>query len=168
MAKKLFLIFTVFAILLSAQVAGATAITADGLWHTFLFEGAESAWDLTFEFTLTETATLTVTDTYVSGDQFDVFNFDAYLGPTSTPTAQGAFTTDFDYAAANPEWSTGVWILGPGSYSIWGIAVQSPYESGAGGLKLESGGDVVPIPGAVWLLGSGLLGLAGFRKKLFT
>jgi hypothetical protein len=26
-------------------------------------------------------------------------------------------------------------------------------------------GPIVPIPGAVWLLGSGLLGLAGFRKK---
>ena len=24
----------------------------------------------------------------------------------------------------------------------------------------------VPIPGAVWLLGSGLIGLVGFRKKL--
>jgi hypothetical protein len=29
------------------------------------------------------------------------------------------------------------------------------------------GGDVVPIPGAVWLLGSGLFGLAGLRKRFF-
>jgi hypothetical protein len=27
------------------------------------------------------------------------------------------------------------------------------------------GGNLVPIPGAVWLLGSGLLGLIGFRRK---
>jgi hypothetical protein len=32
---------------------------------------------------------------------------------------------------------------------------------GSGG----SGGSSVPIPGAVWLLGSGLLGLIGLKRK---
>lgn len=42
-------------------------------------------------------------------------------------------------------------------------------------LLMESGtlaeldiNNVVPIPGAVWLLGSGLLGLAGFRRKFIN
>ena len=38
---------------------------------------------------------------------------------------------------------------------------------GSGGVDFEALGgiNVVPIPGAVWLLGSGLLGLIGFRRK---
>jgi len=168
MAKKLFIIFSVFVVLLSAQVAGATAITTDGVWNIFFFGGPQSNWDQIFTFTLTDTATMTVTDYYQSGDQFEVFNFEDSLGLTSAPTEYAWMTESLDYAAANPAWSTGVWILEPGSYSIWGIAVQSPFGYGAGGIKLESGGDAVPIPGAIWLLGSGLLGLAGFRKKLFN
>lgn len=34
------------------------------------------------------------------------------------------------------------------------------------GIRTQFGGTVVPIPGAIWLLGSGLVGLVGFRKKL--
>jgi hypothetical protein len=33
-------------------------------------------------------------------------------------------------------------------------------------LDYPGGGNVVPLPGAVWLLGSGLLGLIGLRRKL--
>ena len=45
-------------------------------------------------------------------------------------------------------------------------------ESGSGGSKMAkitgaySESPIVPLPGAVWLLGSGLLGLAGLRRKL--
>jgi len=31
---------------------------------------------------------------------------------------------------------------------------------------IEVGPSTVPVPGAVWLLGSGLIGLVGFRRKL--
>ena len=34
--------------------------------------------------------------------------------------------------------------------------------------RLNVNGTAVPIPGAVWLLGSGLLGLVGFRKALHS
>ena len=37
------------------------------------------------------------------------------------------------------------------------------YSDNVGGISLSV--DPVPIPGAVWLLGSGLIGLVGFRKK---
>jgi hypothetical protein len=33
----------------------------------------------------------------------------------------------------------------------------------SGGISLN----IVPLPGAVWLLGSGLIGLVGFRRKMF-
>jgi hypothetical protein len=47
---------------------------------------------------------------------------------------------------------------------IWDIAVYKSYQ-----YRLYAMSDVqtvVPIPGAVWLLGSGLVGLVGIRRKL--
>jgi len=170
MRKGLIIAIAAFMVFVGVQSANAATvpITVDGEWHGFSFGSADSPWDTLFTFTLTGTATMTVTDAYLSGDQFEVFNFGDSIGLTSMPTTQGSGTSDFDYAAANPQWSTGVWVFGPGSYSISGIAVLSPYGSGGAGLMLESGGSAVPLPGAVWLLGSGLLGLAGFRKKLMN
>ena len=55
-----------------------------------------------------------------------------------------------------------------------GVSLATAYNSGMVGLvatdeatfdNFSLTGNPVPIPGAIWLLGSGLVGLAGFRKK---
>jgi hypothetical protein len=55
------------------------------------------------------------------------------------------WTFGFDVGYFNPAWKNG---------TFYAMAVHP--------------GDVsaVPVPGAVWLLGSGLLGLIGIRKKM--
>lgn len=46
--------------------------------------------------------------------------------------------------------------LDPGEYEVRAGVYNEAYASTSG----------VPIPGAIWLLGSGLVGLVGFRKKI--
>jgi hypothetical protein len=60
-------------------------------------------------------------------------------------------------------------IVGDGTYfDTSGDVIYDPYPTGgSAGFDLDAIGvmNAVPIPGAVWLLGSGLLGLVGFRRK---
>ena len=56
------------------------------------------------------------------------------------------------------------------TYDSSGVSIRFTLHSDDHGdiLYLDNiilSGDPVPIPGAVWLLGSGLIGLAGFRRK---
>ena len=65
----------------------------------------------------------------------------------------------------NPDWGysgTGMSgrTLSSGSWDGWSFAMSSPDEP----IAAESSSSV-PIPGAVWLLGSGLLGIAGLRRS---
>ncbi|MBW2195702.1 MAG: hypothetical protein JRF37_09085 [Deltaproteobacteria bacterium] len=39
-------------------------------------------------------------------------------------------------------------------------------SAGTSDLSWDAGMHAVPIPGALWLLGSGLIGLAGLKKKI--
>jgi len=66
------------------------------------------------------------------------------------------FQNPFIIAEYNPEWIS-IDLLGTNYFisgDIWHECL--PQEP------------IVPIPGAVWLLGSGLLGLIGFRKKFVS
>ena len=63
-------------------------------------------------------------------------------------------------------------IIGDGTYlDTSGDVIYDPYPtSGSAGFDLDAIGvlneaSAVPIPGAVWLLGSGLLALVGIRRK---
>lgn len=129
----------------------APAVTVDlvvGEWSQFQFDQAGSNWRLlglpdpvNFEITTDTTTELHVVDVFDSGDRFQVFDNGQLLGPTTVPE-RGANTDSFDVAFGDPNarWSRGMFVLSPGSHVITGVALDSPFDRGTGGLR------VMPIP----------------------
>jgi hypothetical protein len=127
---------------------GRKSRSGGGLWQEFGFGGAgtfafacttctpSSGGNSTYApsppwtFALGGPGTLTVTDAFLRGDVFDVFDFGVDLGQTS------AVPTDSGCNSSNPVACVGtnssrVYNLQPGLHSITIKAVASPYGSGA-------------------------------------
>ncbi len=137
---------------------------------------------LTFTFTIGAglQGTLTVVDAGFAGDTFVVRNGGAFLGNTSGVPTTNFLTaanvgTDFNVALADPnDFSQGVFVLGPGTYSITGSLLASvlfddnvtPLDATVGGINLS----VVPVPDApalpTLLAGLGVLGLVASRRRV--
>ncbi len=104
-------------------------------------------------------------DTTVGCDDQVFFNMNGYysLGYNAIAkiTGEGAGSNNYDYVAMNAStsypWFTFLDYDGEGMGS--GGALYATDYSTTGVAQ------VVPIPGAIWLLGSGLLGLIGIRRR---
>ena len=151
-------------------------LTVGSGWSNFLFFDVGSNWTdyslvpVVFDFTLTSSALLKVTDAYLSGDQFRV----SIAGPgstttldTSTPGAIGqSIGNNFDAAYAGTAWSHLGVVLGPGTYQVGGSVLQSLACTGAAAGTYCGGTaavELVAVPGPI--AGAGLpalLGLIGF------
>lgn len=140
------------------------AITVDGGWYEFYFNDVGSSFEEgAFTFTLTDSALLRVTDAWLAGDQFEVFNFGQSLGATPLVAANINLNVndDYDAAFASPGFSHGSWLLGPGTYSITGTTLVSPFGGGGGAISLVS---AVPEPSTLMLALTGLA-LAGVASR---
>ena len=147
--------------LLSMANVNAASLTVDGGWSSFSFEGAGSSWSETFSFTLTSAAKFSVTDAFLSGDQFS-FTDGHTIWSTSTPVDDGTdIGSDYDAALASTKFSSLSVILGAGSYTISGLTTLSPYDGGAAAAQLSS----VPVPAAAFMFAPALLGFMGLRRK---
>lgn len=170
---------------LAWPAAQAAALPGDGSWVAFDVDALSAAsggleWidigtgaALSFDFAIAAGAvgTLTVVDAGFAGDRFQVYDGNALLGATSA--AQDSFPDslglDFDAALADARYSRGSWTLGPGTYSISGLLLDSvvvdgvPLDATVGGIRLSV--SPIPEPAPLTMLVAGLALVAFARRR---
>lgn len=176
------------AALLAAGASHATDRNAstDGSWNSFDVESVIAAsggveWidladgsALRYLFTVPSgfSAMLTVVDGGFGGDTFSVYSGSDLLGVTSPVPltdfdSAPSIGTAFDAALNNPAFSSASFALGPGSYAIRGLLVQSVQFAGAD-LNATIGAisvTLVPEPGTVAMLMAGVALVGAAARK---
>lgn len=107
-------------------------------------------------------AILKVTDAFLSGDAFNIFNFDTLIGTTSTPSQGGNCGSNPDACFADPLVSKGAFDLAPGQYSLRIVPTASPFGNGAAYFRVD---EVKEVPEPVSALGLLAFGLAAANKS---
>lgn len=114
-------------------------------------------------------AELIVTDMYLHGDQFSVFNGATNLGNTSTPANDGGTCGNDPVACLNdPLASHGYFFLAPGlsTISMSVIAEATGYTGGGAGFEIFTASGSSPEPGSVGLVLLGAAGLLAAKRRL--
>ena len=149
--------------------SGDPPLPIGGGWHQFDWgagtPAATSPGPWTFDLGAF-TGILDVTDVFLAGDVFEVFDSGGSIGLTSVPSTDN-WTNNIDFAFADPRWSSGSFAMGPGAHSISINTVQNPYDYGSGYLRVNQGEPVIPEPASlvVWGLLAGL-GLIVVHRKM--
>lgn len=170
--------------LLGAHGAVQAAAITVGTWYEFGFGGVGSALtsgtgtvaltspsttyapDPAWTFTIGATGgQLFVTDAFQSGDRFEIFNNSVSMGLTSAPTLGSSCGSVLNCALVDSNFSKAFFALAPGSYSITGTAVLSPFGGGAGAFRVVENPVKVPEPAPLALLGIGLLAALGWKRQ---
>ena len=84
---------------------------------------------------------LTVTDAFLNGDEFEVFDFGVSIGRTSSVDTDGSCVpnaTDPDDCSSDPSSSSAAFALEPGQHQITIQAVASPFGGGAAFLRADA------------------------------
>jgi hypothetical protein len=106
-------------------------------------------------------ATLTVTDAFFSGDQFEILDNGMVLGFTSPPVADVDCGDDPVVCLGMAGMSNRVFLLGAGAHSITIAPLLAPDGGGSAYFLVES---AIPEPATLVLLATGL-GLSAIRRR---
>jgi hypothetical protein len=118
---------------------------------------------------------------YTAGNGGEVFNWSASTGTAGQvwgglPSKDGSGSTSM-YGASTDQTAGGTFTIGAGAATLYGITgnqtLFQPESYVLASVQLTSAGTLeatpVPLPAAVWLFGSGLLGLVGVgRRRMVT
>jgi hypothetical protein len=141
-----------------ADPAGAFCLPSNGTATTFL-----DAPPWTFVSGATG-STLTVTDAFLSGDRFEIFDFGALLGLTSAFVADVDCGDDPVPCLANPGISHGVFALATGAHSISIAVAEGGFGSGYFLVEEGGGPTAVPEPATLVLVATGAA-TAVYRRR---
>lgn len=156
-------------LLICAAPVRAGPVTVDGGWQYLMWRDGPGAWNEggPFTYVSTDWTKVTVTDVAYCGDQFEIYNNGSLVGTTSVPMSSPRYSsTSFEYCCENSPWSSGVFLLSPGSQALTFKTIQTArgYTDGNAYFRVDAATGPMPpaiaAPGTVVLgmLGSGLVG----------
>ena len=107
-----------------------------------------------WEIALTQSGSFTVTDAFLSGDEFDVFDFGVPIGSTSAAGLGASCGDDPVPCLADPQISSGVFPLLAGAHSLTIVAADALEGGGTGYFRVGTEVAAIPEPGSLVLLGA--------------
>ena len=99
-----------------------------------------------FTFTLTTDGCVSLTDDFAPGDQFTVYDGTTVIGTTNlVPTGGPDVDNGPDVAYFDPAYSSGTFLVGPGSYSLEvEIIPPNSLSGGRGYIRVDTAGSFTP------------------------